>query len=268
MVRFYGLTYLLSWLFWSPYYLPLGLPVSQLPYVHVLGCLGPLLAAFGLTYYEQGGAGIRHMLGRGWTRLAGTPVGWAALGLLAPVLLLAGIALGIYLSGNQSISWKEVSTSKEFSELTPVAYILINLLFYGFGEEIGWRGYVLPRLQTRFSALTATLLMVPLWAIWHWPLFFNPLGNYIHMDAGGVMGWLFSLATGSVLFTWLFNSSGGNVVACAFFHGMMDIVFMTDLNTADVSAYTGILITVIGFLVLIVYRKESLSQGTKITQHE
>lgn len=44
-----------------------------------------------------------------------------------------------------------------------------------------------------------------------------------------------------------------------------DIVFMTDLNTANVSAYTGILVTVIGFVVLLVYKKESRSQRTKVT---
>lgn len=52
-----------------------------------------------------------------------------------------------------------------------VAYVLANLVFYGFGEEVGRRGFALPRLQARRTALNASLVVGAGWALWHLPLF-------------------------------------------------------------------------------------------------
>lgn len=92
--------------------------------------------------------------------------------------------------------------------------VLANLVFYGFGEEVGWRGFALPCLQGRSSALRASALLAIGWAGWHLPLFaFSP--GLSGMGAGGVAGWLVSLLLGSIVLTWLFNSTGGSIAAVA-----------------------------------------------------
>lgn len=263
LIRFFGLAYAISWLGWSPYYLPLGVPADLLPYVHLLGSLGPMLAAFILIYRQQGLTGIRQLFGK-------APVGsyslrWLSIALLSPLIVLALIISFVCITQHHPPDWQKLVSSGEFDFLSPGVYIAVNIVFFGLGEEVGWRGFVLPRLQTRYSAFTANLIISGFWAIWHWPLFLNPLGGYMHMDPGGVIGWLFSLVTGGMLFTWLFNSSRGNVLACALFHGMMDVIFMTDLNLPQLTTYTGMLVTLWGIYVWFVYKSTSLSPFPKVT---
>lgn len=229
----------------------------------MLGSMGPLLASLLLLYRERGLAGIRALLGL--ERLGWVFTKWLLIGFGTPILLLL-VIIGITLATHhQAPEWRGLFLGQEFGFLSPLSYILANFIFFGLGEETGWRGFALPRLQTRFSAFTANLILTAFWAIWHWPLFLNPLGGYIHMDIGGIAGWLFSLLTGGILFTWLFNSSRGNVLACALFHSMMDVVFMADLNLPQLSTYAGILITLWGLAVWQVYGRATLSSSPKLT---
>ncbi|GAB2515518.1 CPBP family intramembrane glutamic endopeptidase [Spirosoma aerophilum] len=263
LIQFFGLACGISWLLWSPYYLPLGVSVKVLLYVHFLGSLGPMLAAMTLLYREKGMDGIRQLLGRAIPKR--TFVYWLFIAFLAPIALLVLLVIFTCIRQFAPLHWDTLVLSDEFSFLSPVAYVAGTLFFFGLGEEAGWRGFVLPRLQANRSAFTANLLLTFFWAVWHWPLFLNPLGGYMHMNAGAVIGWFFSLLTGGILFTWLFNSSGGNVLACAVFHRMMDVVFKIDLNVPQLNTYTGVLVTLWGLYVWLVYKPANLSLAHKTT---
>ncbi|HLL96613.1 MAG TPA: type II CAAX endopeptidase family protein [Spirosoma sp.] len=263
LTQFFGLTYAISWLIWSPYYLPLGVPAHQLPYVHLLGSLGPMLAALVLIFREQGFGGLRRLAGQADSRRHFFR--WMIIGFVLPIFVLHLIISFICIRQHDGVDWNLLFSSREYAFLSPGVYVLTNLFFFGFGEEVGWRGYALPRLQSRYSAFTANLIITAFWAFWHWPLFLNPLGGYGHMDIGELIGWLFSLVTGGVLFTWLFNSSRGNVLACALFHGMMDVVFMANLNLPQLSTFTGIVVTTWGLYVWLTYKPVNLSKWPKVT---
>jgi membrane protease YdiL (CAAX protease family) len=91
-----------------------------------------------------------------------------------------------------------------------------NLFFTAVLEEPGWRGFLLPHLQLRFSPLTATLLVWFLWALWHVPLDFSgPVGrtwlSYLQIRV------VFFIPIAVVL-TWIYNRSGGNILSIAIFH--------------------------------------------------
>jgi membrane protease YdiL (CAAX protease family) len=78
------------------------------------------------------------------------------------------------------------------------------------GEEFGFRGYALPRLQARLSPLTASLCIGVVWALWHVPTLFVPAAR----GTSPVELWLYllSFAAGSVVYTWLYNAGRGSVV--------------------------------------------------------
>jgi membrane protease YdiL (CAAX protease family) len=80
------------------------------------------------------------------------------------------------------------------------------------GEELGWRGYVLPRLQVRYSALVSSLIVGVIWAIWHIPTFLAP-GNTSPLAL-----FMVKIITESVLYTWLYNNTRGSLLLVTLFH--------------------------------------------------
>jgi membrane protease YdiL (CAAX protease family) len=88
------------------------------------------------------------------------------------------------------------------------------------GEEIGWRGYVLPRLQTRMSALSASLILAPIWALWHLPLWLTGAPGRTPLIYAGFVVSAFGL---SVILTWVYNSTGGSLLLVVLLHGTINL---------------------------------------------
>jgi hypothetical protein len=89
---------------------------------------------------------------------------------------------------------------------------LFIFLFIGLGEEPGWRGFALPELQKKHSPLIASLILAPVWAIWHLPL----VGNEFPWPI--VPAFLLSLFGATFMLTWLFNRTNGSVLLPMLFH--------------------------------------------------
>ena len=100
---------------------------------------------------------------------------WIIIAILIPAALFLLAAAVIAVFYGAPIEWPNTGRSTEFPELPRLTYWLANVFFYGFGEEVGWRGFALPRLQSHISSLRASLLLAIAWAGWHLPLFaFSP----------------------------------------------------------------------------------------------
>lgn len=261
LVTYFGLAYLISWVIWLPLYGHIfgltNLPI--LPFHHGLGGLGPLIASF-LTiwiYYKQ--EGVKQLLNK-CLRLR--PLIYLIIALLSP-FLLAFLATSInYFADKSPINLSGLLSFKEFPNFTLLTFFIYNLLFFGFGEEVGWRGLALPKLQEKFNALTSSIILTVFWAIWHWPLFFYRPG-YTLMGFAGIFGWTFSLLTGSVLLTWLYNSSRASILICAVFHSTIDIAFTADFADKNIVNYMGFLITVWGILTIIIFKPNNLATNER-----
>jgi len=88
----------------------------------------------------------------------------------------------------------------------------------GGQEDLGWRGFLLPLLQDRYSAFVSSLLVGVAWAGWHLPLFLNPTTTHGGWPLSQQLIWIVSILAGSILWTWMYNSTGGSVLAVAVFH--------------------------------------------------
>lgn len=261
-IIYFSLAYLISWTIWFPLYSSslgiYGLPV--LPFHHGIGGLGPLIASFITTFILEKKKGIKKLS----TQLfKAKPLVYLLIALLSP-FLLAAIASLIDLIVNQTpISLSGLLVAKEFPSFSFIQFFLYNLLFFGFGEEAGWRGFALPRLQSKFNALTASLILTVLWALWHWPLFLYRPG-FMDMGIGGTFGWFFSLLTGSILLTWLYNSSKASILVCAIFHSTVDIAFLADFANKNIINYMGVLITIWGIATIILFKPRHLARTERI----
>jgi membrane protease YdiL (CAAX protease family) len=93
-----------------------------------------------------------------------------------------------------------------------VPWILFEILTNG--EEIGWRGYVLPRLQATYNALVSSLIVGVIWSVWHLPKFF---GTGLSGERSFFWFTVAHLAL-AVLYTWLYNNSRGSLLLVVLFH--------------------------------------------------
>lgn len=157
LLAFFVLASTISWSIWSPLWLPYfgisALPV--LPFHHALGALGPIVAAFIVSGLETGRAGQADLVRRMW--MFHNRVPWIVFAFCAPIAMLAVGLLGAQIAGTQSIPWAAIGKSREFPHFSAIGFLAYNIFTFGYCEETGWRGFALPRLQARHSALVATL---------------------------------------------------------------------------------------------------------------
>lgn len=137
------------------------------------------------------------------------PAWYAAAFLFFPLALLAGYAIDLALGGPVQVTF---TGSVLEIVLTITASLVYMTLFGGpLGEESGWRGYALPRLQARLSPLLASLLLAVAWVLWRLPLMFGTAFT-------DLLPLLLSPFLTAFLYTWLYNRTRGDLLACLLFH--------------------------------------------------
>src|SRR5215213_571393 len=159
-VLFFVLAFAFSWVAWAPaVVLSRGPsePRTLVALLHLIGGLGPMLSAFLVTALAGGSVGLRELLGRVFRWRVG--LGWWGVAVLGTLILFLLAAVAYRLLFGVWPQLGEFGRSEEFAFLGLLPYWLANIVFFGFGEEVGWRGFALPRLQTgRRSALVAALI--------------------------------------------------------------------------------------------------------------
>ena len=212
-------------------------------FLHLAGGLGPAIGALVVTAALRGRAGVGALLSAcaAWRGRLGL-LAVAGLGPLA--LFGAAVSAARAIEGTWP-SLAEFGASTEYATLPLPIYWAANLVCYGYGEEIGWRGFLQPWLQRRRSALTAAAGVSVVWALWHLPLFWiTP--TYRAMPAAGFVGFYFSLLVGALVLAWLFIAGRGSILVVALFHAVFDIATTTPTTTKLIPTLTGAAITVVG----------------------
>ena len=151
--------------------------------------------------------------------------------------------------------------STEYPALSIVAYWLASLVFYGFGEEVGWRGYLQPTLEQRRPVLRSAAILSVIWALWHLPLF-GITDGYRQMPAVGFIGFYFSLLVASLVFAWLWHRSGYSLLVVAVFHAVFDIATTTPADTTLIPILMGAAISLAGLAAIPALRTMQPSPAT------
>jgi membrane protease YdiL (CAAX protease family) len=248
VAAYFIFAFFFSWLVAVPLALQrAGVLSTHLPYsLHYLMAFGPMLAALIVVGATEGRRGLGRFLARGFRLSVGWP--WLAFALLAPLVLFAvGVGTAV-LIGRPGPGVGALGRINFLPDLGVAAWLLW-ILTSGLGEETGWRGYLLPRLQSRYSPPAASLILAVPWILWHLPAFFY-LPNYMSF---GVMlpGFAIGVAAGSIVYTWLYNRTGGSILAAVLFHGSFNFVTASAAGTGMVSAVASTLVMVWAVVILI-----------------
>ena len=120
------------------------------------------------------------------------------------------------------------SSSFFCNRLPSIGLLILIILLVPILEELGWRGYILDRLQEKYSALTSSLILGVMWYFWHFPAFFLPGSLFSVMPIGSITFWLFTvnLIALSVCFSWIYNNTNRSTLGAILFH--MSIEFSAD----------------------------------------
>jgi len=246
------LAFLFSWCAWLPLLAAVQgwVPWGPWPGLHLLGGLGPAAAACVVIGVDEGRPGL-HRLGRSvvaWRHRQGA---WSFALLVPPLLLILAAPLSAWVEGSSlaDLNWSSFGSSAEFASLPLALWWMANLAFYGFGEEVGWRGFLQPRLERDHSAVTAAGLVSLPWALWHLPLF-GITPSYRAMPLVGFIGFAASIWVASWIFAWLLRSGRGSLLVVAVFHAWFDIVTTSPLGPKILPTMMGAAITVLGLVLL------------------
>jgi len=247
-IAFFALVYVLTipfWLLGSATGLEL---LPKLP-IAALAVVCPMLAAAILEYRRAGASAVVALLKRtvDFRRIA-SPVWFAPILLLMPAIMLASY-LGMWAMG-----WPLPPFELHFAQA-----VALLLLFFvsGVAEELGWSGYAIDPLQSRYGALNGALIIGVVWAAWH----FIPL-----LQADRAPLWIAAWTLGTlalrVLTVWIYNNTGGSVFAASLFHAMCNLSWQ--LFPISGSAYdarvTGPLEALAALVVVAIWGARTLSR--------
>ena len=195
------------------------------PRLALSSVLSASIAGIVMTAFLDGKEGLRLLFSRVLIWRVGFGYWFFALFFIIPAIILGTLANSVF--NGDPISFQNMRLGLDFLPL-----FLVFFITAGLGQEIGWAGFLIPRLQAKYSALAASLIRAALVFLWHGPLlvytYFHPNGipDFPYggwMTQKGVLITLLAMGgfsiPWSVFATWIFNNPRGSLLLAAALHG-------------------------------------------------
>ena len=217
LLKFVGLTYLITWVFTIPFVVLWRTSLHQhLPWwvvVFLPGAYGPSIAALILAGQRGGRPALGELL-RSLLRWR-VPISLYVAVLLTPPAMTA---LATLLSSYPT-SWTHFTLVPGLSAVAG-AYALA-LPFGPLPEELGWRGYALPRLLREHGVFVSSVILGVVWTFWHTPMFWFPgaaIPSVFPLSVGSVLIYLVQMIAEACIFTLTYLLSGGSILLAVLQH--------------------------------------------------
>ena len=223
LLGFFALTFLVTWTF---YIVAVALSGGGAPgaglrpgvgTLVLLGTFAPSMVALGLTARAEGRAGVRALLARLFMYRVSTRWYLFAVGYMAAIKLAVALAHRVVAG-----AWPRFGIEAWY--LMIASTIFSTVVGGQAGEEIGWRGYALPRLAARLGLGGASIVLGVIWACWHLPLFFLRGADTYGQS---FPAYLLSVIPISVAIAWLYWRTGGSLLLTMLMHAAIN-------NTKDI----------------------------------
>ncbi|MEL0456643.1 CPBP family intramembrane glutamic endopeptidase [Flavobacteriaceae bacterium SZ-1-7] len=233
-ITFLTITFLWSWTFWiiGLDYLKAGISqetIGKFLKVFFAGVYGPAVSALVTTFFYDGFKGTLSLLKKLFVWK--TPFKIYTFIILAPIIfVLLGIAI-------YSIFIGDIGNFDKMAFLSIPTVLWAGLYAGPLGEELGWRGFLLPEFQKTFSNLRSAIFIGIFWFAWHSPLFWAPFGTLVSgapISFLPVATYFLMIICLSIMITWLVINSKGSVLVAILFHLSINagiaLLFFPELN--------------------------------------
>ncbi len=246
----------------------------------IIAALSASLSAIIITAIAEGKDGLKKLFSRLRIRRIGIGYWAFAFFILPPTILL-----GFYLNplfGGESI---DLSNIQPLYTIVPM--FIMFFIAAGLGEEIGWTGFLTPRLQARYNALVSSIIRGVMWGLWHFPLFILTGLDHPSLESFPYGDWVsqkgFLIAMGafilinqipwSIFYTWLFNNSKGSMLLPAVLHGsevwVAYWILSTGINQGNFNNYWGygLIMVLTAIIIVITSGAKNLSRKNERFKH-
>lgn len=259
IASFVVLAYALSWADWIPMLLRGALVVPGGSVTHFPGLLGPAIAGLVITTLVDGSPGARRLLRR--MVLVSKPTLRFFAYSLSPLVFLA-LALAIVVAvGRPLPSMRDFAVYSGLPILSVPVVLVLVLLFSGYGEETGWRGYALAPLQARFGPVKGTLVLALIWAAWHTPAFWF-IEGYREMGVAGMIGGFgLGICAGAIVLARVASRTDGSVLSVALWHASYNLTSATAASRGLIGAVTTSCVMVWAGLILVLEWRRPLERS-------
>jgi membrane protease YdiL (CAAX protease family) len=231
------------------------LSLDQLNLIYNFGALGPFLGAVIAAKIFYGNTGV----GKLFSTFKFTSLNKISLLISFSPLLLFAIGLLLYplFTGHW---YTFADTRRQFNLSTQISYVnwLLPFITYSIFEEFGWRGFLLPHLQQKYTALRSSVILTIIWASWHLPFFLwrFQFSTFI------TIGFFFSIFVGALILTSAFNLSKGSIVSVILFH------FCNNVASALDKEYSVALVSIgfvfIALYIIKIFKSENLADTERV----
>jgi membrane protease YdiL (CAAX protease family) len=252
-----------SWLFWIPAaFLDVNIPGSPWVFLLYIGGIGPAVGGILLTYLNKEKESYKEY----WRRVFDVKrIGaiWYLVILLAYPLMTAMLAI----AENGQLQITETFRELLSQPVRLVPFMLFIFIFGPLPEELGWRGYALDGLQKRMNAVSASLLLGVVWALWHIPLFFMNGTYQNELGFGSAAFWRFMIFATviSIFFTWIYNNNRRSILSAALFHFSVNFTGNILEISEQLELHRIILFAVLALIVIFFYGTKKLTGKPKMT---
>ncbi|MBN1267061.1 MAG: CPBP family intramembrane metalloprotease [Anaerolineales bacterium] len=241
LVFFFIFAYVLAWVPMA-YYL-----VSGKDTFAGVSFFAPALSAFVISAATEGRAGVTSLISRLF--IWRVNLKWYLIALFAPILLEVLAILTHRLLGNAAASIQFTDWIRRIPEQLPgLVLILFFLVLSSLGEEMGWRGYAMPGLQTRYGPVWSSLILGLLWGLWHLPTFWIPGTPQFGLP---VPGYVLASTGYTFIYTCIHNGTKGSVLLAALYHGASNLT-LTYGNAISPDVISDLYLTLPALAILVI----------------
>ena len=279
LLSYFVLTILITWVIWLPlvvyyYRSPFDVSFSSVPIYLILfaflGFFGPTIASIIMTGMENGSTGIKVLLSN-WLKFR-KYLKWYLFIFISQILI-------DFITTQIAINFLSLEVVIDFTKWYNFIPALLRTAIIGgaLAEETGWRGYALPRLLSKTTAILSSIIIGIIWALWHLPICLIPSANFpVPISFPVFMVFTINVICISIILTTIYQNTNRSLFVCYLYHVMLNVSLFSSIYKFEQSdrawwikiCLSTSLHVIISIIFVIFFGSKSLSRNNEIANRK